>query len=84
MFGLEGQQKKKKTEEFIFELEKELKDPKKQQEIRTKIEKRIQKVKDALRTGSGEDQEEFDRFGMLLHGYNSLLKIMARVKGKSK
>ena len=36
MFGLEGQQKKKKVDEFVFELEKELKDPKKLQEIRAK------------------------------------------------
>lgn len=82
MFGLEGQQKKKKTEEFVFELEKELKDPKKFQEIKVKIEKRIQKIKDSLR--SGDDQEEFDRFGLLLQGYHSILKIMSRTKAKPK
>ena len=82
MFGLEGNEKKKKTEEFVFELEKELKDPKKHQEIRTKVETRIQKIKDALR--SGDDHQEFDRFGILLHGYNSILKVMSRFKGKSK
>lgn len=82
MFGLEGQQKKKKTEEFVFELEKELKDPKKFQEIKAKIEKRIQKIKDSLR--SGDDQEEFDRFGLLLQGYNAILKIMSRTKAKPK
>lgn len=82
MFGLEGQQKKKKAEEFVFELEKELKDPKKHQEIKAKIEKRIQKIKDSLR--SGDDQQEFDRFGLLLQGYNAILKIMSRSKAKSK
>lgn len=82
MFGLEGHQKKKKTEEFVFELEKELKDPKKFQEIKAKVEQRIQKIKDSLRTG--DDQLEYDRFGLLLQGYNSILKIMSRTKAKSK
>ena len=82
MFGLEGQKKKKKADEFVFELEKELKDPKKYQEIRTKIEMRIQKIKEVMR--SGDDKQEFDRFGLLLHGYNSILKIMARSKSKPK
>jgi hypothetical protein len=84
MFGLESHEKKKKPEEFVFELEKELKDPKKHQEILQRVETRIQKIKEALRTGSGGDQEEFDRFGLLLQGYQSLLKIMARSKAKSK
>jgi hypothetical protein len=80
MFGLEGQKKKKPIEEFVFELEKELKNPKKHQEIKARIENRIQKVKDHLR--SGEEQEEFDRFGLLLHGYTSLLKVLSRFNAK--
>lgn len=79
MFGLEDQ-KKKKGEEFIFELEKELKDPKKHQEIKQKVENRIQQIKAVLR--GGEDKEEFDRFGVMLHGYTSLLKVMSRVASK--
>jgi hypothetical protein len=83
MFGLESQKKKKPVEEFVFELEKELKDPQKYRELRQKVDARIQKIKEALR--SGEDQEEFDRFGLLLHGYHALLKVMTRiVKQKSK
>jgi hypothetical protein len=80
MFGLEGQKKKKPHEEFVFDLEKELKTPKKHQEIKERVEARIQKIKDHLRTG--EQQDEFDRFGLLLHGYTSLLKVMSRFKPK--
>jgi hypothetical protein len=29
---------------------------------------------------SGENKEEFDKFGLLLHGYTSLLKVMARFR----
>lgn len=82
MFGLEGQEKKKKPNEFEFELEKELQDSKLNKEIREKIEQRIQKIKESLR--SGDDQEEFDRWGLLLQGYNSVLKVISRIKVKSK
>lgn len=82
MFGLEGQKKKKPVEEFVFELEKELKDPQKYRELRQRMEERIQKIKKALQTG--EDQEEFDRFGLLLQGYNALLKVMSRLAPKVK
>lgn len=79
MFGLEDQ-KKKKADDFIFELEKELKSGKKNQDLKKKVEGRIQKIKEILR--SGENKEEFDQFGLLLHGYTSLLKVMARFGGK--
>lgn len=79
MFGLEDQ-KKKKVEDFLFELEKELKVLKKHQEIKKKVEERIQKIKDVLR--SGENKEEFDKYGVLLHGYTSLLKVMSRFAPK--
>jgi len=79
MFGLENQ-KKKKAEEFIFDLEKDLKVGKKHREIRKRIEDQMQKIKESLR--SGEDKDRFDKFGVLLHGYASLLKVMSRINVK--
>ncbi len=79
MFGLENQ-KKQPFQEFSFELEKELKNPTDHQKYKELVEKRIQKIKEILR--SGQMREEFDVFGILLHGYTSLLKVMARVKTK--
>jgi len=76
MFGLENQKKKKVVEEFVFDLEKELKVSKKQKELKDKVENRIQEIKEVLR--SGENKEDFDKFGVLLHGYTSLLKVIAR------
>lgn len=76
MFGLEDQKKKKEENEFFFDLEKELKNAKKLKEMRGLIEKRVQNIKKILR--SGEDKEEFDQFGVLLHGYASLLKVVSR------
>ncbi len=80
MFGLENQRKKKKFEEFVFELEKELLTQKKHKEIKQKIESQIQKIKEILRVG--ENKEEFDKFGVLLQGYTSLLKVMSRFNPK--
>jgi len=80
MFGLENQKKKKKAEEFVFDLEKDLKINKKHKDLKKKVEDRIQKIKEVLR--SGENKDEFDKFGSLLHGYTSLLKVMARFSSK--
>lgn len=82
MFGLENQKKKKPVEEFVFDLEKELKNPQKLKELKEKVEDRIQRVKEILR--SGENQEEFNYFGVLLHGYTSLLKVITRFGMKQK
>ena len=78
MFGLESGDKKKKAEEFFFDLEKDVKDSKRQQELKALIEKRIQALKAHLH--GGQRKEEFDSLGVLLHGYTSLIKVMSRVK----
>lgn len=80
MFGLEKQKKQKKAEEFIFDLEKDLKVSKKHKELKKLAEDRIQEIKQVLR--GGDNKEDFDRFGVLLHGYTSLLKVMARFGAK--
>ncbi len=80
MFGLEDQKKKKKADEFIFELEKELKSGNKRQELKQRLEDQVQAIKAVLR--SGENKEEFDQFGVLLHGYTSLQKVMSRFSPK--
>lgn len=81
MFGLE-KQKKKITEDFVFDLELELKSYQAHQDLKKKIEERIQSVREVLR--KGDNKEEFDRFGVLLHGYTSFLKIMSRLSSKTK
>lgn len=80
MFGLEDQKKKKTVKPFVFDLEKELKDKQKLKELRQLIEERIQDIKKVLR--GGENPEEFDQFGVLLHGYTSFLKVISRSSEK--
>ena len=64
MFGLESQKKKKPNDEFIFELEKDLKNPVKHQAIKQKVEEKLQKIKEVLR--SGDDQNKFEPFVQLM------------------
>jgi len=79
MFGLE-KQKKKKEDEFQFDIEKDLGNSAKSKVLKQKIETRIQKIKEILR--GGEKKEEFDQYGALLHGYTSVLKVLSRFKTK--
>jgi len=80
MFGLESDKKKNggNGNDFTFDLEKELADSKKQKELKKSIEEKVTLIKQILR--SGENKEQFDQFGELLHGYASLLKVIGRVK----
>ncbi len=75
MFGLEND--KDENKEFTFELEEELKKASKHKDIIALVEKRIQKIKDTLRGGASK--EVFDQYGLLLHGYTSLLKVTTRI-----
>ena len=59
-----------------------MKDPKKFQDLKEKIEHRVQKIKESLR--SGDDQQEYDRWNLLLQGYQSVQKVMTRFKSKTK
>lgn len=81
MFGLESQKQKKKTAPFVFEIEKELIDPKFRQALKAKLEGKIQKIKEELR--NGEEKDRYDLLGILLQGYDALLKVVSRVPGKS-
>ena len=74
MYGLE----KKPGERFSFDLEKEIKEkPSRGKEILDKVEKRINEIKKLLREGANE--KDFDRLGILLHGYAALQKVLRKV-----
>ena len=73
MFGLE---KRKETDEEAFDLEKELANPEEAKKIKARIAERIQKLKGLLR--SGGEAEEFDQYGILLHGYAALQKLITK------
>ena len=74
MYGLE----KQPSERFSFDLEKELKEnPSRGKEILSNVEEKIHEIKTLLREGTSE--KDFDRLGLLLHGYASLQKVLKKV-----
>ena len=74
MFGMEKETKEK----FAFDLEKEIKEkPNRGKEILEKAEKRIHEIKKLLR--EGQNEKDFDRLGILLHGYTALQKVIRKV-----
>ncbi|MBI2811207.1 MAG: DUF5398 family protein [Candidatus Melainabacteria bacterium] len=77
MYGLE----KKERPLFEFDLEKELKsNPSKAKDLLKQVEGRIQDIKNTLRQGAGA--EDFDKMGVLLHGYAALQKVLTKVANK--
>ena len=75
MFGLE----KKRGEKFAFDLEKEIREkPSRGKKILDKVEDRVQEIKKHLREGANE--KDFDKLGILLHGYAALQKVIRKVK----
>jgi hypothetical protein len=78
MFGLEGGSgsKKKKKDNFVFDLEKDMKNPALFRKTKDSLETKIHKIKAALR--SGENKDAFDTLGVLLHGYSSAMKVVSR------
>ena len=80
MFGME---KGKDESEFFFDLEKEIEDVSRYQEIVETIEQRTAFIKDLLR--KGEKKQSYNELAIILHGYASALKVMSRcVSKKSK
>jgi hypothetical protein len=78
MFGM---QNKTKPEKFAFDLEKEIKtNQTRNKEIQAKIEARVNEIKSSLR--EGQKDEDFDRLGVLLHGYAALQKVLKKAAKK--
>lgn len=82
MFGMEKKGKKKVggTEDWEFDLEKQLKNTSEMRTVKTQTEERITRLKNLLR--QGEDKQMFDNCQTLLHGYLALQKVLGRVTGK--
>ena len=79
MFGLE----KKGKALLEFDLEKELKsNPAKIKEHLKAVEGHINEIKTYLRQGSSS--EDFDNFGVLLHGYAALQRVLTRIANKNR
>jgi D-hexose-6-phosphate mutarotase len=76
MFGLESHSESKNKKTFVFELEKEFKDPDLQKKIRERILDQLQLIKKQLH--EGKEQDAFNVLGTVLHGYIAVLKVLDR------
>ncbi len=75
MFGLEKKKKNLNTKLF-FDLEKDLEDENKYKSYIQSTEKHLLEIKDHIRKGS--KTEDFEKLGIMLHGYSALLKILTK------
>ncbi len=75
MFGMEKKEPKA-TQKFLFDLEKELSSDERRKELAKRIETRIVRIKEVLRSGS--KKEDFDHLGVLLNGYHALAIVLGR------
>jgi hypothetical protein len=75
MFGME-KKSEKKVASFTFDLENDLRDEAKRQQLVKRIEGRIRKIREVLHKGSKKD--EFDQLGILLNGYHALAVVLGR------
>jgi hypothetical protein len=84
MFGMEKQKKGKKQQskqDMFFDLENSIAtNPSFYKELKDKINVRVNNMKAKLRSGS--EKENFDKYGILLHGYASLHKVITKVHKK--
>lgn len=79
MYGLE----KKTKAAFEFDLEKDLKsDPSKTRQILKMVDERVQEIKGLLRKGA--ESKDFDNYGVLLHGYTALQRVLNRIGNTKK
>ncbi|NDD58768.1 MAG: needle chaperone SctE [Chlamydiae bacterium] len=77
MYGLEKKQKAL----FEFDLEKDLKqDPSKKQKLVKEVEEKIHEIKNIIRQGAST--EDFNNYGVLLHGYAALQKVVNKISSK--
>ena len=76
MYGLGKEKKGGKN--FMFNLELEIQDrPGHGKELLLKAENRILEIKTALREGAKD--KDFDKLGILLHGYTALQRVLKKV-----
>lgn len=76
MFGLEDGKNKKKNEEFVFDIEKELQDAVKKTAYIKQVQTRMLKLKEILH--AGVDQKSLKHISVLLEGYSALFKVISR------
>ncbi|KZN27503.1 DUF5398 family protein [Chlamydia pecorum] len=81
MFNMENSAaKEEKQSPTLFDLEKDMQDLSKAQEIKASVQDKVQKLNAALREGA--HKESFEKQQALLAGYLALQKVLGRMNRK--
>ncbi|AAP04783.1 DUF5398 family protein [Chlamydia caviae] len=81
MFNMENTAAKEdKSSRQLFDLEKDMQDLSKAQEIKANVQDKVQKLNASLREGS--DKVFFEKQQTLLAGYLALQKVLGRINRK--
>ncbi|ANH78516.1 DUF5398 family protein [Candidatus Chlamydia sanziniae] len=81
MFNMENTTaKEEKDSQSLLDLEKNMHDLSKAQEIKMNVQEKVQKLNSALREGS--DKDAFEQQQALLAGYLALQKVLGRINRK--
>ncbi|MEF9496778.1 MULTISPECIES: DUF5398 family protein [Chlamydia] len=81
MFNMENTAAKEdKSSHQLFDLEKDMQDLSKAQEIKANVQDKVQKLNASLREGS--DKAFFEKQQALLAGYLALQKVLGRMNRK--
>ncbi len=81
MFGFNKKGKEQEAKPFFeFPLEKDIQNPDKLKEMMEATEQQILVLKKAIQEGA--KPEEYEKLGILLHGYSALLKIFNKAPKK--
>ncbi|SFV98938.1 DUF5398 family protein [Chlamydia abortus] len=82
MFNMENTAAKEdRSSHQLFDLEKDMQDLSKAQEIKANVQDKVQKLHVSLREGS--DKASFEKQQIVLAGYLALQKVLGRINRKN-
>jgi hypothetical protein len=81
MFGIKKGSSQDSKDNYLFDLELELKEPGQMRAKKEQIETRIAQLKALLRVGG--EKQIFDQAQTLLHAYLAIQKVFERVNRKA-
>lgn len=80
MYNMENSAQDNKKSGAVFDLELEMTNPNKAQEMKMAVQEKVQQLQNSLREGS--DKEQFEKQQTLLAGYLALQKVLGRINRK--
>jgi hypothetical protein len=80
MFGMKKESSQDSKDNYLFDLEVQLKEPGQMRAMKEQVETRVNQLKTLLRAGG--EKQVFDQAQTLLHAYLAMQKVFDRVNRK--